>query len=106
MLEDICADSALNGEYTQLLNRILNGVWHVFQGRYKVFHDEKEDCLLELCRYVVLNQVRAGVLFAWSENIKHSLLVTKTQLARSDHKQCQIIVGMINDYFFCSFQEI
>ena len=52
----------LNGVYTQLFNRVHNRVGHVFQGRYKAIHVEKEDYLLELCRYVVLNPVRAGMV--------------------------------------------
>jgi hypothetical protein len=33
----------------------------VFQGRYKAILVEKNEHLLELCRYVVLNPVRAGI---------------------------------------------
>lgn len=33
---------------------------HVFQGRFKAIVVERESYLLELCRYVVLNPVRAG----------------------------------------------
>ena len=35
---------------------------HLFQGRYKAIIVEKETYLLELCRYVVLNPVRAKVV--------------------------------------------
>ena len=52
----------LNGVYTQLFNRVHNRVGHVFQGRYKAIHVEKDDYLQELCRYVVLNPVRAGMV--------------------------------------------
>ena len=52
----------LNGVYTQLFNRVHNRMGYVFQGRYKAIHVEKEDYLLELCRYVVLNPVRAGMV--------------------------------------------
>ena len=34
---------------------------HVFQGRYKAILVEKESYLLEVCRYAVLNPVRAGL---------------------------------------------
>jgi len=37
-------------------------VGHVFQGRYKAILVEKGSHLLELCRYVVLNPVRAGMV--------------------------------------------
>ena len=50
---------SLNGEYTQAFNRRHRRPGHVFQGRYKAVLVEKERHLLELCRYVVLNPVRA-----------------------------------------------
>jgi REP element-mobilizing transposase RayT len=49
----------LNGVYTQAYNRRHRRVGHVFQGRYKAIVIEKESHLLEVCRYVVLNPVRA-----------------------------------------------
>jgi len=55
----------LNGVYTQRYNVRHGRVGHVFQGRYKAVVVEKERHLLELCRYVVLNPVRAGMA-AWA----------------------------------------
>jgi putative transposase len=52
----------LNGVYTQVFNRKHRRVGHLFQGRYKAILVEKEAHLLELCRYVVLNPVRAGLV--------------------------------------------
>jgi len=52
----------LNGVYTQEFNRMHTRVGHVFQGRYKGILVEKENYLLELARYVVLNPVRAGMV--------------------------------------------
>jgi len=52
----------LNGVYTQRFNQRHRSVGHVFQGRYKAVLVEKEAHLLEVCRYVVLNPVRAGVV--------------------------------------------
>jgi len=49
----------LNGVYTQLYNRRHRTVGHLFQGRYKAILIQKESHLLEVCRYVVLNPVRA-----------------------------------------------
>ena len=49
----------INGEYTQAFNRRHHRVGHLFQGRFKAILVEKESHLLELCRYVVLNPVRA-----------------------------------------------
>ncbi len=51
----------LNGIYTQKFNRSHARVGHVFQGRFKSIVVEKDSHLLELCRYVVLNPVRAGM---------------------------------------------
>lgn len=52
----------LNGVYTQWFNRNHDRVGHVFQGRYKAIHVDKDAYLLELSRYVVLNPVRAGMV--------------------------------------------
>jgi REP element-mobilizing transposase RayT len=51
----------LNGVYTQSFNRRHGRVGHVFQGRYKAILVDKENYLLELCRYIVLNPVRAKI---------------------------------------------
>jgi len=49
----------LNGMYTQHYNWRHQKTGHVFQGRYKAIIVDKDAYLLELCRYVVLNPVRA-----------------------------------------------
>jgi REP element-mobilizing transposase RayT len=51
----------LNGVYTQASNRINGRVGHIFQGRFNAVLVQKETHLLEACRYVVLNPVRAKV---------------------------------------------
>jgi len=51
----------LNGLYTQKYNRRHNKTGHLFEGRFKAILVQKDSYLLELCRYVVLNPVRAGV---------------------------------------------
>lgn len=61
----------LNGVYTQRFNRHHQRVGHVFQGRYKAIMVERDSHLLELCRYVVLNPLRAGMVkniarYRWS----------------------------------------
>jgi putative transposase len=61
----------LNGVYTQAFNRRHRRVGHLFQGRFQAIVVEKDAYLLELCRYVVLNPVRAGVVpapraYPWS----------------------------------------
>jgi hypothetical protein len=52
----------LNGVYTQKYNWRHSKTGHVFQGRYKAILVDKDNYLLELCRYVVLNPVRAHMV--------------------------------------------
>lgn len=49
----------LNGRYAQCFNDRYDRCGHVFQSRYRSILVERESYLLELCRYVVLNPVRA-----------------------------------------------
>jgi len=61
----------LNGVYTQAFNRRHQRVGHVFQGRYKGIVVDRDSYGLELCRYIVLNPVRARMVrgpehWAWS----------------------------------------
>ena len=61
----------LNGVFTQRMNRRHGRVGHLFQGRFKAILVERERYLLEMCRYVVLNPIRAGMLthaehYPWS----------------------------------------
>ena len=52
----------LNGVYTQLFNKFHGRSGHLFQGRYKAILIQKDSHLLEVCRYVVLNPVRARMV--------------------------------------------
>jgi putative transposase len=52
----------LNGVYTQKFNRSHGQAGHIFQGRFKSMVVQKETYLLELCRYIFLNPVRAGIV--------------------------------------------
>jgi len=52
----------LNGVYTQLFNKRHQRTGHLFQGRYKAILIQKDSHLLEVCRYVVLNPVRARMV--------------------------------------------
>ena len=52
----------LNGVYTQNFNRRHHRAGHIFQGRYKAILIQKDSHLLEVCRYVVLNPVRAKMI--------------------------------------------
>ena len=52
----------LNGMYTQATNRRHKRTGHLFQGRFKGILVDKDNYLLELTRYVVLNPVRARMV--------------------------------------------
>jgi len=61
----------LNGIYAQHFNKKHQRVGHLLQGRYKSILVDKENYLLELSRYIVLNPLRAGIVkdpgdYQWS----------------------------------------
>ncbi|KTD75196.1 transposase [Legionella waltersii] len=67
----------LNGIYTQKFNQTHNRVGHIFQGRFKGILVEKDNYLLELSRYIVLNPVRAQMVFSvgdWPWSSYHSTI--------------------------------
>jgi len=51
----------LNGLYARRFNRRRESEGHVFQARFRSILVENDAYLLEVCRYVVLNPVRAGL---------------------------------------------
>ena len=66
----------LNGVYTQLFNKRLSRTGHLFQDRYKAILIQKDSHLLEVCRYVVLNPVRAKMVEKPEERKWSSYLAT------------------------------
>jgi putative transposase len=52
----------LNGIYTQWYNKRHRTVGHIFQGKFKSILVDKDNYLLELSRYIVLNPVRARLV--------------------------------------------
>lgn len=67
----------LNGVYTQLYNRRHRKVGHLFQGRFKGILVDENAYLLEVCRYVDLNPVRARIIrdpgkWVWSSYRAHT----------------------------------
>ena len=52
----------VNGVYSQAFNRRHGLVGHLFQGRFKAIHVDQEAYFMEVCRYVELNPVRAGIV--------------------------------------------
>jgi hypothetical protein len=89
----------LNGVYTQLFNKWHGRTGHLFQGRYKAILIQKDSHLLEVCRYVVLNPVRAKMAekpeaFLWSSYLAtagmakpHSCLTTDWVLGQFSGKR-------------------
>jgi putative transposase len=66
----------INGVYTQVYNRRHGKVGHLFQGRFKGILVDRDAYLLEVCRYVDLNPVRAGMVaeaaqWPWSSYRAH-----------------------------------
>lgn len=57
----------LNGRYSQYYNRRHALVGHVFQGRFKAILVQREQYMMELARYVVLNPLRAGLVTTLDE---------------------------------------
>jgi hypothetical protein len=67
----------INGVYTQAFNRRHGKVGHLFQGRFKAILVDRDAYLLEVCRYVELNPVRAGTTrkphtWRWSSYRAHA----------------------------------
>ena len=61
----------INSVYSLTFNQRHGRSGHVFEGRYKALHVDRDAYLLEVCRYVDLNPVRAGLVespvrWAWS----------------------------------------
>jgi putative transposase len=54
----------INGVYTQRFNQRHRKVGHLFQGRFKAVLVDRDSYLLEVCRYVELNPVRASMVAA------------------------------------------
>jgi putative transposase len=67
----------VNGVFTQRFNRRHGKVGHLFQGRFKAILVDRDSYLLEVCRYVELNPVRAGLVpqaqdWSWSSFRTHT----------------------------------
>ena len=79
----------LNGVYTQAFNRRHGLVGHLFQGRFKAILVDRDAYLLEVCRYVELNPVRARMVPApkdwpWSSYGAHCLRLPTPEWLDSD----------------------
>ena len=85
----------LNGVYTQTHNRTHGRSGHVFQGRYKAILVQKENYLLELSRYIVLNPVRAGMVRSAKEWPWSSYRATVGQSTGID---CLYVDGLLSAF--------
>ena len=52
----------VNSIYSSAFNRRHGRCGHLFEGRFKAVHVDRDAYLLEACRYVELNPVRAGMV--------------------------------------------
>ncbi len=64
---------SINTQYAQYLNKKFNRVGHVFQGRYREKRVRTQDYLIELCYYIHMNPVAAGIVddvakYTWSSH--------------------------------------
>jgi len=84
----------LNGVYTQKFNRSHKRVGHCFQGRFKAIHVDKDDYLLELSRYVVLNPVRAAMVRSAREWRWSSYRATAGQVKKPEWLKTDWILSM------------
>jgi len=66
----------VNSTYSLTFNRRHGRLGPAFEGRFKALHVDRDSYLLEVCRYVDLNPVRAGLVdspgqWAWSSYRAH-----------------------------------
>ncbi len=99
----------LNGVYTQIFNKRHKRIGHLFQGRYKAIIIQKQSHLLEVCRYVILNPVRAQIVndpadYKWS-SYKSTLGLEKKPdflsidwLLEQFHSDRNIAINLFKDY--------
>ena len=67
----------INSAFSQAVNRRHGRSSHLLEGRFKALHVDRDNYLLEVCRYVDLNPVRAGLVatpsqWRWSSYAAHT----------------------------------
>lgn len=67
---------SLNGRYTQYFNREYHQTGAVFRGRFKSVVIQKDLYLLEMCRHIVLNPLRADIVDSPEDYVWSSYLAT------------------------------
>jgi putative transposase len=78
----------VNGVYTQTYNRRHGKVGHLFQGRFNAILVDADAYFLDVCRYVDMNPVRAGLVrrpeqWPWSSYRAHTGRVQAPQWLHS-----------------------
>lgn len=86
----------LNAEYAQYYNRRHDRSGHLFQGRYKAIVVQRDPYLLELCRYIVLNPVRAGLV---EDPIQYKWSSYRTTIGATDRISDLLEVDWVLDRF-------
>lgn len=84
--------------YAQWSNKKMNRVGHLFQGRYKAILVQNQNYLIDLCRYIHLNPLKANLVenladYLWSS---HRTYVGKEQLS---WVTTEYILSLINKIF-------
>ena len=95
----------LNGIYTQKFNRVHHRVGHVFQGRFKAILVEKDSYLLELCRYIVLNPVRAHMVAEAADWEWSSYNDTIRAKSRSPWLPTELILNLFGTELPCAIKK-
>jgi REP element-mobilizing transposase RayT len=86
----------LNGIYTQAFNRRHGRSGHVLQGRYKAIVVDPDTYLRELCRHVVLNPVRAGMVASPADWPWSSYLPTAGETVCPDWLAAQHVLDLLS----------
>lgn len=86
----------LNGDYAQWWNWRHKQVGHVFQGRFGAQIVQDDAYLLNVCRYIVLNPVRAGTVSAPNEWPWSSFRATVGQDALPPFLDCDRLLELVS----------
>jgi REP element-mobilizing transposase RayT len=86
----------INGVYSQAYNRRHGITGHLFQGRFKAIHVDRDAYFMAVCRYVDLNPVRAGIAgdasaWPWSSYRAHAGIGARPVWLESDALHGQLL---------------
>lgn len=91
----------INGSYAQAYNRRHEMVGHLLQGRFHAVLVDRDSYLLEVCRYVELNPVRAGMVghprdWPWSSYRAHCRLAASPPWLDTDGLHAHLMAREVN----------